>query len=337
MMYFRAALLCGCVAVLAVRPVCVAGAAEDEAIVPKDQTLKTLWEDGEFTEGVAVSSEGTVYFSDIAFDVEKPGRILKYEPATGDVSVHSADSGKSNGLFFDARGRLLACCGANGGLRAVCVVNADGTMTPLVERFNGRRLNSPNDLVVHPSGWIYFSDPRYVGPEPMELDLQSVYRIDKDGDVVRVTTHKQIQKPNGVHVAPDGKTLYVAETNNGSVDVTQDTDETRKGRMTLNAFPIRADGSLGEKRVLVDFGDQLGTDGMTLDVQGRIYAAVRSAERFGIVVYAPDGTELAYIKTPSLPTNCCFGRDKQQHTLYITAGGGLYAIELNATGFHTVN
>ena len=105
-------------------------------------------------------------------------------------------------------------------------------------------------------------------------------------------------------------------------------------RMTLNAFPINDDGSLGKRRVLVDFGQQLGVDGMTVDVEGHIYAAVRSAERFGIVVYTPDGDELAYIPTPDLPTNCCFGRGSQAATLYVTAGTGLYRIQLNIPGYH---
>ena len=104
--------------------------------------------------------------------------------------------------------------------------------------------------------------------------------------------------------------------------------------MTLNAFPIEAGGTLGKKRVLVDFGDQTGVDGMAVDTAGRIYAAVRSDERYGIVVFSPEGQELARIATPTLPTNCCFGRGDDGQTLYVTAGTGLYRIRLNASGFH---
>ena len=137
-----------------------------------------------------------------------------------------------------------------------------------------------------------------------------------------------IEKPNGVQVSPDGKTLYVAETNNGSTG--QDPDaEPKQGRMTLNAFDIAANGSLSNKRVLVDFGDQLGTDGMAIDRNGNIFAAVRSPDRFGIVVYSPAGKELAYLKTPALPTNCCFGIGKQSSMLYVTVGGGLYSVQLD--------
>jgi gluconolactonase len=298
----------------------------NDALIPTGRQLEQLWNEGEFTEGVAVRSDGMVFFSDITRDPNENGRILKFDPATGRTTVFSANSSKSNGLFFDADDRLLACCGANGGAMALCEVSGDGIVKPLVERFHGKRFNSPNDLVIHANGSVYFSDPRYLGPEPIELKHQSVYRFTpKTGKLRRVTT--DIEKPNGVHVSPDGKTLYVAETNNGSTG--QDPDATpQRGRMTLNAFNISPNGSLTDKRVLVNFGDKLGTDGMTIDKAGNIYAAVRSADRFGIVVYSSEGKELAYLRTPSLPTNCCFGVGPASQVLYVTAGGGFYRINL---------
>ena len=99
--------------------------------------------------------------------------------------------------------------------------------------------------------------------------------------------------------------------------------------MTLNAFDVAENGSLSNKRVLVDFGDQLGTDGMAIAPDGKIFAAVRSEKRFGIVVYSTDGKELDYLSTPDLPTNCCFGKKSETNILYITAGTGLYRINLN--------
>ena len=298
-------------------------------VLAEDEALETLWEEGEFTEGVAVHSNGTVYFSDIAFSPDGLGRILTFSPKSKKVTVLAADSRKSNGLYFDANDRLLACCGANGGLMSIVEVSPGGKLKPLVSQFEGKRFNSPNDLVIHPRGWVYFSDPRYVGYEKIELGHQSVYRLDEDGTIHRVTT--EIEKPNGVHVSPDGRTLYVAETNNGSTDVTKTDVEVKRGRMTLNAFRIDDEGNLSDKRVLVDFKDKLGVDGMSIDAKGRIYAAVRSADRFGITVFAPDdGRELAYIPTPSLPTNCCFGVGRESNVLYITAGKGLYRIRLKA-------
>lgn len=303
-----------------------------DQILVRGEQLAALWTDGEFTEGVATSPDGKIYFSDIAFAAEEPGRILVYDPVSGKTSVHCADSGKSNGLMFDARGRLLAACGANRGKQALCMISPDGSVRTLAGRFEGKRFNAPNDLVIHPRGWVYFSDPRYVGKEPVEIDHQSVYRWSEDGRVARVTS--DIEKPNGVHVSPDGKTLYVAETNNGSFDVTITDPPPVRGRMTLNAFPILPDGTLGERRVLVDFKDQLGTDGMTIDREGHIYAAVRSESRFGIRVYDPTGTEIAYIPTPELPTNCTFGIHQQASVLYITAGKGLYSLRVRTKGYH---
>jgi len=304
----------------------------DSAIVPEEAQLETLWNKGHFTEGVAVGPKGNIYFSDIPFD-KQPGRVMKFNRQTGKVSVHCADSGKSNGLMFDHNGRLIAVCGALWGRQALVEITSDGNVKPLVDKYRGKRLNSPNDLVIHPKGWIYFSDPRYAGDEPLKIPHMSVYRYNpEDGSLTRATF--DIEKPNGVALAPGAKILYVAETNNGTTDVRKKDANVTPGRMTLNAFPIKQDGSLGKKRVLVDFGKRTGVDGMTVDVKGNIYAAVRSAKRYGIVVYSPNGKERAYIPTSELPTNCCFGTGKDAQTLYITAGKGLYRIKLTIPGYH---
>ncbi len=264
-----------------------------------------LWNEGEFTEGVAAAPDGQIFFSDIASS--RPGRILKFDPGTKKVTVFVAESGKSNGLTFDARGTLIAACGANGGRRAVCEVSASGHMTPLLTHFEGRRLNAPNDLDIHPQGWIYFSDPRYGGGDGLELDQMSVYRFDpKTNSTERVT--QNISKPNGVVIAPDGRSIYVAETDNASPPL--GLSQAGQIRMTLNAFPIDAQGRLGARKVLHDFGKETGVDGMTVDAEGRIFAAVRAESRFGIGVYDPrTGAELAFLKTPETPTNCGFGRE----------------------------
>jgi len=303
----------------------------DIAIIPAGAKLETLWEEGAFTEGVAVAPDGTIYFSDIPSD-SSPGQIYKFDPATGETNSVCRDSAKSNGLMFDRDGKLIACCGANHGGQSLAEITPDGQVRPLVEKYQGHRFNSPNDLVIHPDGSIYFSDPRYLGPEPLEIDHMSVYRFNPaDKSIVRVT--RDITKPNGVVLAPDAKTLYVAETDNRTINVDQPPAAGAKPRMTLNAFPIKADGTLGPKQVLVNFGDDLGIDGMEVDTAGHIYAAVRSADRFGIRVYDPKGTEVAFIPTPDLPTNCCFGLGDAASTLYITAGKGLYRIPLKIAGY----
>ncbi|MBL8848873.1 MAG: SMP-30/gluconolactonase/LRE family protein [Planctomycetaceae bacterium] len=319
---------------------CLAGAAAaaetapptgDPAIIAADARLETLWNEGAFTEGVAVAPDGRIYFSDIPSD-DAPGKIYRFDPATSQTDVYCHDSAKSNGLMFDRDGRLIACCGANHGGQSLAEITPDGHVRPLVDAWQKRRFNSPNDLDIHPDGSIYFSDPRYLGPEPLEIDHQSVYRYNPaDQSVTRVT--RDITKPNGVAVAPGGKTLYVAETDNRTVNVGQPPTGDAKVRMTLNAFPIKPDGTLGPKQVLVNFGDDLGIDGMAVDSEGHIYAAVRSASRFGIRIYDDKGAELASIPTPDLPTNCCFGIGHEATTLYITAGTGLYRIPVKTAGY----
>jgi len=307
--------------------------SDPSGIVPDGAELEALWEEGGFTEGVAASPDGRMYFSDFAqpFDA-RPARIMKFDPKTGLTEVHASDSRMANGLMFDRKGRLLACCASPlGGKRALVEVLPDGSLKTVVDRFAGKRFNSPNDIVIDRKGRIYFSDPKYVGPEKMELPSMDVYRLDPDGSLQRATT--DITKPNGVMLSPDGRTLYVAETDNGT-DQAESVTDAKVGRMTLNAFPVMPDGTLGRKRVLVDFGQETGIDGMTVDTIGRIYAAVRSAGKFGIVIFDPAGKELARIKTPALPTNCCFGKGKELQTLYVTAGGAFYRIRLNATGHH---
>lgn len=306
-------------------------------ILPRGAQLEELWNEGEFTEGVAVAPDGRIYFSDISRSPDKPGQILRFDPKTKKTIVFSDKSFKSNGLMFDRSGQLIACCGSNGGNMSLCKVSKTGVVTPIVSRFKNQRLLSPNDLVITPAGLIYFTDPRYIGTEPEELDEMCVYLYNpKNKKLSRVLRSKDIEKPNGVHLSPDGKTLYVAETNNGSRHGPNPPYEPKPGRMTLNAFPIKSNGRLdtGKKKVLANFGKETGTDGMTIDVQGNIYAAVRMASKHGIIVYSPQGKELAYIPTETLPTNCSFGNGKESAMLYVTAGTGLYRIQLKIDGYH---
>ena len=307
----------------------------DVSILPSTSQLEVLWQKGEFTEGVTVATNGQVYFSDIPSDKSTSGRILKFNPKTRETVVYSSSSEKSNGLMFDRDGRLIACCGANNGRMALCEIMPNGKIRTLTATFQGRRYLSPNDLTILPNGTIYFSDPRYIGDEKMEQKSMSVYRYNPfNGSVELAIDSNLIEKPNGLALSPDGKTLYVAETNNGSTGGQNDTKDPEIGRMTLNSFPLMRDGNLGDKKTLVNFGSQTGIDGMTVDTMGNIYAAVRSKNRFGIIVYTPKGKELAYIPTEALPTNCCFGTGEYSNILYITAGGSLCQIKMNVSGFH---
>ncbi|MEJ7590868.1 MAG: SMP-30/gluconolactonase/LRE family protein [Planctomycetaceae bacterium] len=298
----------------------------DDGVFAVNSEPKLLWKGGEFTEGVAARSDGLVFFSDIPSDPATPGRILVFNPATRQTQVFCANSSKSNGLAFDSGDRMLACCGANGGLRALCEVTEDGLVRGVSELFEKKPFNSPNDLAIHRDGSVYFSDPRYVGFEPLALPGMWVFRFDPETGATTVAT-KCASKPNGIGISPDGKTIYVANTDNGSVGLPDKPAELKK-RMTLEAFDIATDGTLTHRMTLVDFGGEDGIDGMTVDASGRIFAAVRSEKRFGIAVFNPSGYELAFLKTPTLPSNCSLGVGNDAETLYITAGGELYCVKV---------
>lgn len=304
-----------------------------EGILVSGATLETLWEDGGFTEGAAAGPDGRMYFSDFAQPFDSgPARVMRFDPGSGKTDVYCPDSGMGNGLMFSRDGRLLGCCASPlGGHRALVEFKNDGSVKILQAEFQGKRFNSPNDIVIDREGRVYFTDPKYVGPEELELDSFDVYRWDPDGSLSIATT--EIDKPNGIVLSPNQKTIYIAETDNGSAKADLETGFV-PGRMTLNSFKINRRGELTNRKVLHDFGKETGVDGMTVDKDGRIYAAVRSASRFGIVIFSPRGDELGYIETPELPTNASFGRGREIHTLYITAGKGFYRIQTKATGYH---
>jgi gluconolactonase len=284
----------------------------DGALVPPDAKFEKLWSEGEFTEGPAYGPGGTVYFSDIG------NRIMRFDPASGKTAEYRNPSGRANGLKFDGRGRLVACEGANsGGNRRISITEADGTVRTLADRWQGKRFNSPNDLAIDRKGRVYFSDPRYVGDEKREIDTESVYRVDPDGTVTRVIT--DVQKPNGMLIAPDGRTIYVADSN-------------PKGNQHLVAYPLNDDGTVGKKTLLHDFGTQRGIDGMCCDSRGNVYGAAGSAKTSGIYIFSPEGKQLGFMPVPETVTNCCFG-DKDHKTLYVTAGKSLYRVRLIVEGY----
>jgi gluconolactonase len=311
-------------------------------IVPPDAKLEKLFDGGlVLTEGVAVAPDGMVYFSDITFSHvsrEKLGRleaghIWRFDPNTGKTSIFRSPSGMSNGLKFDADGNLLAAEGADfGGRRVTRTDMRTGKSTIVAGLFEGRPFNAPNDITLDEKGRIYFSDPRYLGHEPIDQPVMAVYRIDPDGSVHRIIT--DAGKPNGVCVSPDQKTLYVVSNDNGSTGIGRvpASAPLRKGRMALLAYDLAADGSAKFRKVLVDYAPQDGPDGLVCDAEGNVYVTVRDETRPGICVYSPEGKELAYIPT-ELPTNVGFGRGKEARTLYITAGRSLYRIRLNKEGY----
>ena len=275
--------------------------AKDNKVNPPK--AKLLWKGGKFTEGPSVSSDGSVYFSDVGAN-----SIYKYNPKTTKVTNIRPSSGRANGIIFDHMERLIACEGANTeGRRRISITKKDGSIITLTDNWKGKRLNSPNDLAINKKNkLIYFTDPRYVGNEKRELDFEGIFMVDLNGKTSLAT--KDIKKPNGILVSEDGKTIYVA-----------DHEITPNGSRKLLSFSIEKNGELSNKKVLHDFEEERGIDGMALSPNGDIYATAGSGKHEGIYVFSHEGDLLRFIPIPGDPTNCTFGRGKNQWTLYVTA------------------
>jgi gluconolactonase len=278
-------------------------------------------------EGPAWHPSGKLYFSG-------RGNIMVRE-ADGSVKVFRQAAG-TNGLLFDQQGRMVSCESRN---RRVTRTEADGSITILTDNYEGKKYNSPNDLTIDSKGRIYFSDPRYGSRDGMEIldsqgrTVEGVYRIDAPGKVTRVITH-EVDRPNGLLVAPGDRYLYVAENNNSE-----------GGPRKLHRFNLKADGSIdaGSRRILHDWETGRGPDGFKMDSKGRFWiAAGRTKDRLphesaakykgGIYVMSAEGKMLDFIAIPNDEvTNCAFGGPDLK-TLFVTAGGTLWSIGLDAPG-----
>jgi gluconolactonase len=283
-----------------------------------------------FLEGPAVDPRGNVYFSDIAGN-----RILKMD-RDGKVSVFRADSGRTNGNAFDAEGRLISCEGAEmgaGGRRQVVRTDLKtGAVTVLTSRYEGKRYNSPNDVCVDATGRIWFTDPRYgADRSDLEMDVEGVYRIDPDGKVTRVLGQPEIDRPNGIAITPDGKTLYLV-----------DSHPRLGGNRKIWAFEVTKEGKLTKQRLVFNFGAGRGGDGLKLDRDGNLWVAGGIGAKRGpgenldvppgVYVITPQGKVLGRIPIPEdLVTNLAFGGPERK-TLYVTAGKTLYQIPVTVAG-----
>lgn len=323
---------------------------EDNAILPKGSVPELIYTrkaklNSGLTEGPAVAADGSIYFTDMPFGTDN-GMILRFDPKTNQTTVFTENSGKSNGLAFLRDGSAVSCDGADGGGRRLVRWNLKtGEGTTLADRFRDKRFNSPNDLSVDLKGRIYFTDPRYGGSEPRELEREAVYRLDTDGTLIEIT--RDVEKPNGIVLSPDQKTLYVGDHNNGGNRLKPNDPEPKRGAMKIYAFPLDADGLVnGQRRTLVDFGSENGCDGMTVDSAGNVYASCRSLARPGIKVVDPVGKELAFVETGAknqkglfdewkgIPSNVEFGIGDDAHSLYITVDKSLYRLKVKTRGFH---
>ena len=286
--------------------------------------IETKVEDTDiFTEGPAVDRSGTVYFTNIP-----PAQILKWSPRTKELSVFREQSNEANGLLFDLRGDLIACEGGAGRVTRTNMQTSE--ITVLADKFDGLPIGAPNDLTMDGNGRIYFTS-RFGNTRPQEGNVDSVYRIDPNGNVARIIHDPQTRKPNGIVTSPDNTTLYLIEAHPFA-------DHPRN----IQAFDLLPDGSVRNQRTLIDFYPGRSGDGMCIDAKGNLYVAAglhstrNTSEtldtRPGIHVISPTGKLLAYRRTPEdTITNCSFG-GADLKTLYVACGSLLLSIPTQIPG-----
>jgi gluconolactonase len=282
-------------------------------------------------EGPAFDGDGNLFFSDIIGN-----QVYRMTPE-GALSVFRSDSGRTNGNTFDAQGRLISCEGAEfgtGGRRRLVRTNlSTNRIEVLTDHYEGKRYNSPNDVVVDTHGRIWFTDPFYGDDRSaLEMDTEAVYRIDVNGKVARVLSQPQIERPNGLAITSNVRTLYVIDSH------------TRVGgNRKIWSFDIAMDGQLSNQRLVFDFGRGRGGDGMRLDEHGNLWVAAgilhprhpgETADvPAGVYVITPQGELLGRIPIPEdLCTNLTFGGPRRR-TLYITSGKSIFKLPLAISGY----
>lgn len=256
-----------------------------------------------FTEGPAVDREGNVYFTDQPND-----KIIKWAFSSGELSVFTDNAGRSNGMYFNRQGDLIACADMENQLWSF---DKEGNHEVLIENFKGNKLNGPNDLWISPKGGIYITDPLYKrnywerDPE-MQQDGEHVYFISADGlQFFRVD--ENLKRPNGIVGTPDGKQLYVADIGDNKTYV----------------YDIEEDGYLTNRRLFVE----MGSDGMTIDHRGNVYLTGK-----GVTVFDSKGNQIGHIPvSDSWTANVCFGGGDRK-TLFITASDAVYTLDMRVRG-----
>ena len=250
-------------------------------------------------------------------------RILKWDEATGEVSAFRQPSGYANGNTRDRQGRLVTC--EHGG-RRVTRTEYDGSIGVLADRFAGKRLNSPNDVVVKSDGAIWFTDPpfgilgRYEGDKAEFEVPQAIYRIDGASGAAEVVAD-DVLGPNGLCFSPDERLLYVVELR-------------AVPHRRILAYDVAGDGrTIANKRVLIDAGPGGTPDGMRCDVDGNLWCGwgMGTDALDGVLIFAPDGTKIGRIALPERCANVCFGGLKRNR-LFMAASQSLYALYVNTQG-----
>ena len=324
------------------------------ALAQPNSAIQRLWTGALWSEGPAWNAQGRyLVWSDIPNN-----RQLRWLEDDGRVSVFRSPSNNSNGNTFDFQGRQLSCEHL---MRRVVRYELDGSVTVLADSYNGKRLNSPNDVVPHPDGSYWFTDPPYggqlyegapdaaggpsnptgklnpklgqaagVGLLKRELPT-NCYRIDPSGKVDLVVTEDQVPDPNGLCFSPDYKRLYVVSTGKGPGDTGPG------GKGDVFTFDVGADNKLSNLKRFSDFmvdGINCGPDGIRCDVFGNVWASSNAGRHVGyngVTVWNPDGKLIGRIRLPEVCGNICFGGPKRNR-LFMAASQSLYALYVNTQG-----
>lgn len=290
-----------------------------DALVPKDAVIEKVAGGFEFTEGPLWRPEGVLWFSDVTANVVRSvtpaGQVTILIPkAGGETNAPPGSFIGPNGMIADKDGYVLLCQHTN---RRIVRVAKDLTMTPYLEKFEGKRFNSPNDLVYRSDGTLYFTDPPYGLPKQdddkaKELKFNGVFRY-AGGKLTAVI--KDLNRPNGLAFSPDEKTLYVGNS-----------DEKKR---FWTRYDVAPDGGISNGKLFADVSAEKEDgvpDGFKVDSQGNIW----SSGPAGIWVFSPDGKHLGTLKTPEIPANCNWGDDGK--TLYITARTSVYRVKTSVMG-----
>jgi sugar lactone lactonase YvrE len=253
-----------------------------------------------FTDGPVWSREGFLIFCDVPSN-----KLMKFTPGEG-TGVYREDTHGAGGLSIDDKGRLYL---AESRGRRVIRIDKKGKLDVLAEKWEGKRLNGPNDLVVSKGGDVYFTDPAFgKQADARELDFYGVYHITPKGEMELVA--KPAGRPNGIALSPSGKVLYVANT-----------DE-----RNIRAYDLAKNGSAGNERIVIS-SIEGAPGGVKTDEKGNLYVAGK-----GLLIYSPEGKPIHTIEMTETPSNCAFG-DPDFQTLYISARTSMYRVRLNVKGF----
>jgi gluconolactonase len=260
-----------------------------------------------FTEGPLWHPDGFYYFVDV-----RASKFYRLKPG-GAAELLRENTGEGNGTTFDLQGRLVICEGGN---RRLTRWPADGkfaTSEVLIDRFDGKRLNRPNDVVCKSDGSIYFTDPGLRVPlAEREQETAAVIRVKPDGSVSKIA---DFEYPNGLAFSPDERVLYVANT---------------RFAMYIHAIELDSAGNMVRRRIFADMSSDETEgvpDGMKVDVEGRVYCTGPG----GTWVFAPSGEKLGVIRTPEVPANLCFGGPDMK-TLFFTAHTSVYSLRVKVPG-----